>query len=148
MLVIRAFASALLLGAASASAIDLSKRDGAVGLAKREQKITVSSCTGCTGGEGVPTCINSWYIHWGDSKEGSCNDSSFLYDDGSCTGTIPTPSGTGTFSPTNCGASQDQEFATINANGNIYTCYKAAGNFNNFCGIDFACEVYASCYGP
>ncbi|KAL6902589.1 hypothetical protein GGI43DRAFT_433484 [Trichoderma evansii] len=150
MLVLQVIASALLfLGTASAAAIDLSERDEAVSLAKREQKITISHCTGCIAGPGGgSSCVNNWYIHWGDSKLGSCNDSSFLYNDSTCTGQMPTPSGTGTFSPSNCRAGQDQQFATVNANGNVYTCYKAAGNFSNFCGVNYACSVYASCYGP
>jgi hypothetical protein len=55
-------------------AVGLSKRGEAVrlGLEKREQKITVSHCTGCTVTPGGGTsCINNWYIHWGDSKLGS-----------------------------------------------------------------------------
>ncbi|KAM0511375.1 hypothetical protein ACHAPE_009963 [Trichoderma viride] len=150
MLVLQAITSALLfVGAASASAIDFSKRDEAVSLAKRDQKLTVSHCTGCLAGPGGGTsCVNNWYVHWGDDKLGSCNDSSFLYDDSSCAGQMPTPSGTGDFSASNCGAGQDQVFATVNAGGNTYTCYKAAGSFSNFCGENYACDVYASCYGP
>lgn len=80
------------------------------------------------------------------------NDSSFLYDDGSCStsgATIPTPSGDGTWSTTNCGAATDQVLGTISAGGNTYTCYRANDqNFSNFCGETYACSVYASCYGP
>ena len=81
------------------------------------------------------------------------NDSSFLYDDGSCStsgATIPTPSGSGTWSTSNCGAATDQVLGTINAGGNTYTCYRANNqNFDNDClGETYACSVYASCYGP
>lgn len=123
-------------------------------LVKRDQKLTMSYCNGCVpAGEDGVDCVNNFYIHWGDNSLGSCNDSSFLYDDGSCStsgATIPTPSGSGTWSTSNCGAATDQVLGTISAGGNTYTCYRANNqNFNNDClGENYACSVYASCYGP
>ncbi|PTB68104.1 hypothetical protein BBK36DRAFT_1114798 [Trichoderma citrinoviride] len=140
----RAIVAAVLAGAAAATPASLHARD---------QKLTMSYCNGCIPiGEGGVSCVQNFYIHWGDNNLGSCNDSSFLYDDGSCStsgATIPTPSGDGTWSTSNCGAATDQVLGTISAGGNTYTCYRANdANFSVFCGEDYACSVYASCYGP
>lgn len=145
MFYIRAILAAVLAGAVVASPGTLMKRS---------QKLTMSYCNGCIPiGAGGVSCVNNFYIHWGDNKLGSCNDSSFLYDSGSCStsgATIPTPSGRGTWSTSNCRAATDQVLGTISANGNTYICYRANNqNFQNNClGATYACSDYASCYGP
>ncbi|KIJ96750.1 hypothetical protein K443DRAFT_682051 [Laccaria amethystina LaAM-08-1] len=159
MFYIRAILAAVLAGAVVATPSTLMTRS---------QKLTMLFCNGCIPiGAGGVSCVNNFYIHWGDNKLGSwylgppfsstlliaSNDSSFLYDSGSCStsgATIPTPSGRGTWSTSNCGAATDQVLGTISAGGNTYTCYRANNqNFQNNCaGETYACQDYASCYGP
>ncbi|KIK05854.1 hypothetical protein K443DRAFT_130233 [Laccaria amethystina LaAM-08-1] len=144
MFYIRAILATVLAGVVVASPSTLMKRD---------QKLTISYCNGCISDGTSVDCVNNFYIHWGDNNLGSCNDSSFLYDDGSCStsgATIPTPSGSGTWSTSNCGAATNQVLGTISASGNTYTCYRANNqNFQTDClGELYACSDYASCYGP
>ena len=72
MLYIRAILAAVLAGAVVASPNTLMKRS---------QKLTMSFCNGCIPiGEGGVSCVNNFYIHWGDNKLGSWYlDSPLLY---------------------------------------------------------------------
>ncbi|EDR03392.1 uncharacterized protein LACBIDRAFT_331476 [Laccaria bicolor S238N-H82] len=115
MLYIRTILAAVLAGAVVATPSTLMKRD---------EKLTMSAPFFV-----LPASDHTLLI--------TSNNSSFLYDDGSCStsgATIPTPSGSGTWSTSNCGAATDQVLGTINAGGNTYTCYRANNqNFDNDC---------------
>ena len=131
-------------------------------LMKRSQKLTMSYCKDCIPiNDPDSVCVNTtykFYIHWGDNNLKSWHfeppflvlptsdhtllitskGSSFLYDSGSCSTesgtTIPTPSGSGTCSTSNCGGATNQVLGTISAGGNAYTCYRANNqNYQNDC---------------
>lgn len=59
----RAIVAAVLAGAAAATPASLHARD---------QKLTMSYCNGCIPiGEGGVSCVQNFYIHWGDNNLGS-----------------------------------------------------------------------------